>query len=204
MKIVVTSRTATFDPDLKLEAGASRCQHLDVTDPESVNRLFRWLKETDAVPSVLINNAGVGFFKPLRDLSYSEWQQMVEVNLTGAFLCTVQATRGMVDNGGGRIINIGSIVDKKATPGNVGYGASKWGLRGFSRTVAEESKGEKICVTHISMGAVWSDIWEGRVGFSKEDMLDVEHAAEVMAYVATLPLSVRIDEMEMTPPKGIL
>lgn len=202
--VVVTSRTAPFDERADVLSGKVIVQQLDVSQEESVARLFAWLAQRSSPLAILVNNAGIGAFANLDNIPAATWAQIIDVNLTGAFLCSQRAAHAMSKAGGGRIINIGSIVDKVPTPQNAAYGASKWGLRGLSRTIAEELKEQNVRVTHISLGAVWSDIWADRSGFSKADMLDVADVGGVIAYIASLPLSIRIDEFEMTPAKGIL
>lgn len=94
--------------------------------------------------------------------------------------------------------------DQTWLPGNTVYGASKWAMRGLAKTLAEELKDQSIRVTHVSLGAVYTEIWHGRAGFNKDDMLAVEEAAQSLAHVALLPLRVRVDEMDLTPGKGTL
>lgn len=202
--VIVTSRSFPFlnkkiNDDEKLIK-----QYLDVTNEESIKQLFAWVNSLSIQLNVLINNAGIGIFKTLNELTLAEWNLMIQTNLTGAFLCAQQAYRIMKTHGGGRIINIGSIADKIPLPYNIAYGSSKCGLKGLSAILNEEVKFDKIRVTHVTLGAVRTDIWNDRQNFSKEDMLDVNIAAQTIAHIAYLPLDIRLDYIEITPEKGTL
>src|SRR6185437_8477610 len=133
---------------------------------------FVWLESLGKKLAVLVNNAGIGVFKPFTDITLNEWNSMIQTNLTGAFLCSREATKLMLANGGGRIINVGSIAEKIPLANNVAYGASKSGLKGLSNILNEEYKHDKIRVTHICLGATYTDIWADRPEFSKDNMLD--------------------------------
>lgn len=91
---------------------------LDVTEPESVLALFEWMDRHFGTLDALVNNAGMGVFKPVDEIEIDEWRAVFDTNVTGAFLCTKQAYKRMKDNGGGRIVFIGSVADYTALPGN--------------------------------------------------------------------------------------
>lgn len=202
--VIVTSRTAEFLEDIIIQENALIVQQLDVADEDSVKRLFTWITFSGVKLDILVNNAGIGFFKPLVDTTLNEWEQTISTNLTGAFLTSKEACKLMNESGGGRIINIGSIADKFALNNNASYGASKCGLKGLSSILSEEEKYNKIRVTHITLGAVYTEIWKERINFLKDDMLDPVQVAQLIAYIALLPTNMRIDNIEITPEKGIL
>jgi NAD(P)-dependent dehydrogenase (short-subunit alcohol dehydrogenase family) len=201
--VVVTSRQGPQQLERPARVEPWRI-HLDVTAEDSVQRCFRAVSERFGRLDVLVNNAGVGIFKSIGETTLSEWRDVLTTNLTGAFLCCRQAVALMATQGGGRIINIGSIADRRALPFNAAYGASKWGLRGLSAILAEECHGQGIRVSHVSLGAVHTEIWQGRDGFDPADMLPLDVAAAAIADQALLPLSARADELVLLPPKGVL
>jgi NAD(P)-dependent dehydrogenase (short-subunit alcohol dehydrogenase family) len=103
---------------------------------------------------ILVNNAGVQTWKALLELSEAEWDHVLDTNLKGCFLCTQQAARIMKDNGGGRIINIGSGCNKVAFPRLVNYTASKGGIEQFTKVSAVELGKYGIRVNCVAPGAV--------------------------------------------------
>ena len=203
-RVIVTSRA--FEPKYEDIVSDNRLikQYLDVTDECSVKQLFTWLTTSNIKLDILINNAGIGVFKPLVEITLDEWNSVIATNLTGAFLCAKEACKNMQVNGGGRIINIGSVAEKIPLPDNAVYGASKGALKIFSAILNEEAGHEKIRATHITLGATYTDIWKTRLEFNKEDMLDPSLVADYISYIALLPLSIRIDHVEILPEKGIL
>lgn len=202
--VITTSRTFEFSGSIEIKDSSLTTQHLDVTCEHSVKQLFEWIASQNKSINVLINNAGIGVFKSLVDTSSEEWNQIITTNLTGLFLCSKEAFKSMKKIGGGRIINIGSIADRIPLLNNSAYTASKSGARGLADVINEEGKFEKIRVTHISLGAVYTEIWQNREGFKKEDMLDPNLVAEYIAHIAQLPLNIRINHVDITPEKGVL
>lgn len=95
-------------------------------------------------------------------------------------------------------------MDTAGVRDNSCYAASKRGLKGLSSVISEEGIKYNISATHISLGAIYSSIWEGRQEFSKNDMLNVEYVAKIISYIANQPASIRMDQIEITPPKKIL
>lgn len=177
---------------------------LDVTDEESVLRFFHHLDETHGCIDVLVNNAGIGLFKSVEDTTFLEFEQVFKTNVTGMFLCAKEAFKRMKVRGGGRIINLSSVAGYIPLVDNGAYGASKYAVRGFSHILNEEGKPHNIRVSVVSPGAVYSEIWEGREGFAKEDMLLPEDVAATVLDIAHRPLHVRIDEVKIMPSKGVL
>ena len=203
--VVVTSRKVRSVPKKsKAPFGSVMEMPLDVTSEKSVLKLFQWLDKNFTSLDVVVNNAGVGVFKPVTELSLHEWNETLVTNLTGVFLCSKEAFRRMKKQGGGRIINIGSIADYMALPQGSAYGASKCGVRGFTQVLNEEGHPHGVRATLISPGATFTEIWQGRKGFSAKDMLQPSDVAEAVLDVARRPLRVRIDEIRILPSKGVL
>lgn len=201
--VIVTSRIFNFANITSIQQNSLISQRMDVTSESSIKQVFAWIDTLNIKIDVLINNAGVGIFKPFSEITLEEWNIMVQTNLTGAFLCCKEAYKNMKKNGG-RIINIGSIVEKIPLSFNAAYAATKTGLKSLSATINEECKFDKVRVTHIILGATNTEIWKTREGFSKEDMLDPEVVANQISNIALLPLSIRIDNIEIVPEKGVL
>ncbi|WP_257454072.1 SDR family oxidoreductase [Archangium lipolyticum] len=177
---------------------------VDVTDEASVASLFdRAEKELGSI-ALLVNCSGFGAFTPLEEMSVHDWRKTIDVNLTGTFLCAREAFRRMKARGGGRLIHIGSVSDHLALPMNGAYAASKHGVRGLTGVLNEEGKPYSIRATLISLGAVYTSFWRTRPDFSPADMLSVEEVAQTIWEIARKPLNVRVDEIRLLPPKGVL
>lgn len=178
--------------------------HVDVTSEISVLRLFGIIQDQFGKIDVLINCAGYSVFRPLTELSMEDWNQVLQVNLTGTFLCIREAFKLMKSRGGGRIINLGSVNDYLALPDAGAYAASKFGVRGLTQIINEEGKSHSIRSTLLTLGAVSTRLWDGRPGFKREEMLQPFQVAETMVHVAFLSLDIRMDEIRMFPSKGVL
>lgn len=203
LQVVSGSRSTSFN-ELGVTEDGITFQALDVRDETSVSRFFNWIHEKLGPVDILINNAGVGVFKSIQEITAHEWKTMIDTNLTGAFLCAKHACQLMQSNGGGRIINMGSVVDTCSVVENSGYSASKAGLKALSGVINEEYKDQQIRSTHVSLGAVHTEIWDDRSGFSKDDMLKSDEVATLIADIALQPLGMRIDTLHITPSKKVL
>jgi len=119
-----------------------------------VDRMFAAVHEKFGRLDILVNNAGVQTWKPLLDLEEAEWDRTLNTNLKGTFLCTQRAARLMKEQGGGRIVNIGSGCNKIAFPNLVDYTASKGGIEMFTKSAAVELGQHGITVNCVAPGAV--------------------------------------------------
>jgi len=204
-RVLATSRTAEpLAPSRLPGPGQTTAVALDVTQEPSVLRLFSALDAAGVTPDVLVNNAGVGLFKPLTETRMEEWEQVLRTNLTGAFLCAREAFRRMAKGAGGRIINVGSIAGQVPLADNAAYAASKFGLRGLSQVMSVEGAARNVRVSLIQLGATWTELWQGREGFDPAQMLKAEDLAQTVLEIAQRPLHVRVDEVTVLPPRGIL
>ena len=132
----------------------------DVTDEESVERSFGQAEQTFGPVGVLVNNAGVAPTAPVVKTSLDLWRQVLDVNLTGAFLCARRALPGMVDAGWGRIITIASTAGLKAYPYVSAYVASKHGVIGLTRAIALETARKGVTANAVCPGYADTDIVE--------------------------------------------
>ncbi|HEY2942443.1 MAG TPA: SDR family oxidoreductase [Vicinamibacteria bacterium] len=175
----------------------------DVADPAAVRALFAKTKEACGRLDVLFNNAGMGApAVPLEDLTYEKWKQVVEVNLTGLFLCTQEAFRIMKsqDPRGGRIINNGSISAHAPRPNSAPYTATKHAVTGLTKATALDGRKYDIACSQIDIGNARTELAarmakgvlqaDGTVAV--EPLMDVEHVGRVVAYLASLPLDVNV------------
>lgn len=121
---------------------------------EAMDAMFAQVFERFPRLDIMVNNAGVQTFKPLLELTEDEWDRVIDTNLKGCFLGTQRAGRHMKDNGGGRIINIGSGCNKLPFPNLVSYTASKGGIEMFTRVAAVELGAYGITVNCVAPGAI--------------------------------------------------
>jgi len=131
---------------------------VDVTDEAQVLRLARAVADRFGRVQILINNAGMNNRKPITDFSLAEWRQVMDTNLTGAFLMCRSFVPQMRGQGYGRILNLTSIMSHVALPGRTAYAASKAGLLGFTRALALELAPEGITVNGISPGPIVTEM----------------------------------------------
>ena len=173
----------------------------DVSDPESVATLFVEIKSSLGRLDCLFNNAGVGApALPIEDLSYEQWSTVININLTGAFLCTQHAFRIMKSQQpqGGRIINNGSLAAYVPRPNSAPYAASKHGITGLTRATALDGRPYNIACGQIDIGNAATDMSamtgpnQRPSGVAEEPRIDVEHVAEAVAYMAGLPLDTNV------------
>ncbi len=137
---------------VKAAGGDAEIFQADVTDELQVARLQTSVVERFGKLQILINNAGINIRKSITDFTLTEWNQVMETNLTGAFLMCRAFVPHMKGQGYGRIINLTSIMSHVAIAGRTAYAASKTGLLGFTRALALELAPEKITVNGISPG----------------------------------------------------
>lgn len=146
---------AAIVDELGSAPGRARWRRCDVTDEESVLQLIDHATDAYGCPDLLVNNAGIGGSTvPTVELSRAEWDEVLATNLTGPMLCARAVLPGMMDRGSGHIVNIASISGKRPLRQRAAYAASKMGLIGLTRTLAEEVGGCGVRVNAISPGLV--------------------------------------------------
>jgi len=175
----------------------------DVGDPTSVAELFATVKQTFGRLDVVFNNAGMGAPAiPLEELTYEQWQAVVDVNLTGMFLCIQQAFKLMKvqDPRGGRIINNGSISAHAPRPFSAPYTATKHAVTGLTRSAALDGRAYDIAVGQIDIGNAATEMTarmskgvpQANGETAIEPTMDVSHVANSIVYMANLPLDANV------------
>ena len=175
----------------------------DVTDPDSVGTLFEATERAFGRLDLLFNNAGTGAPAiPLEDLTIEQWRRVVDVNLTGAFLCTQAAFRLMKRQvpGGGRIINNGSISSHTPRPNSAPYTATKHAITGLTKATNLDGRAFDICCGQIDIGNAATEMTARMKGgviqpngeTMVEPTIDVDHVARAVLYMAGLPLDANV------------
>jgi len=198
------------------EAGPFGSQALvvpaDVSEPASVRALFSVTKETFGRLDLLFNNAGTNAPPiPLEDLTYEQWKSVVDVNLTGAFLCTQEAFRLMKSQTprGGRIINNGSISSHSPRPDSAPYTATKHAMTGLTEATALDGRRYDIACGQIDIGNAETEMTvqmkEGALQangvIAAEPTMDAEHVARAVVYMASLPLDANVQFLTIMATK---
>ena len=184
----------------------------DVADPASVAALFARVKSAFGRLDVLFNNAGVGAPPiPLEDLTFAQWKAVVDINLTGAFLCTQEAIRIMKDQSprGGRIINNGSISAHAPRPNSAPYTATKHAITGLTRSTSLDGRKHDIACSQIDIGnagtemaaKMASGVPQANGQIAIEPLMDVAHVASAVVYMAGLPLDANVQFMTIMATK---
>ena len=193
-------------------AGTSLVVPTDIMDPASIKALFAKTKERFGRLDVLFNNAGTGARPvPIDELTFDEWRKVVEVNLTGMFLCTRAAFRLMKDQDprGGRIINNGSISAHAPRPNSAPYTATKHAITGLTKSTSLDGRPHDIACGQIDIGNALTEMTarmtqgvpqaDGSV--RPEPTIDVAHVARSVLHMANLPLDANVQFMTIMATK---
>jgi NAD(P)-dependent dehydrogenase (short-subunit alcohol dehydrogenase family) len=198
--------------DGKAAGGQFLAVNADVGNPDDVRRLFQETKQAFGRLDLLFNNAGRG--APgvlLEDLTYEQWKSVVDVNLTGAFLCTQEAFKMMKDQQpqGGRIINNGSISAHAPRPNSAPYTSTKHAILGLTKATALDGRKYDIACCQIDIGNAATDL-AARLGAGTlqadgstraEPLMDVELVANAVAHMASLPLEANVQFLTIMATK---
>ena len=184
----------------------------DVSQPESVDALFARVKQEFGRLDVLFNNAGLNAPGiPIEDLPFETWSAIVNVNLTGAFLCAQAAFRMMKDQSprGGRIINNGSIAAFAPRPNHVPYTATKHAITGITKCFSLDGRKYDIACSQIDIGNAATEmtdriekgVMQADGTLKVEPRMDVQHVADTVVYIANLPLEANVQFMTLMATK---
>jgi len=184
----------------------------DVSDPAAVRALFAATRDTFGRLDLLFNNAGISTRGvPLEELTIEQWRSVVDVNLTGAFLCTQQAFLLMRDQQpqGGRIINNGSISAYSPRPHSAPYTATKHAITGLTKSSSLDGRRFNIACGQIDIGNAATDmtatfatgVLQANGQSATEPRLDVAHVARAVIYMASLPLEANVQFMTVMATK---
>lgn len=182
--LVVTATTQPHADQVANEIAALGRKALplggDVSHSADVERICASAMSVFKRVDVLINNAGIVHRAPLGEVSDADFDRVLGVNLAGPFYFARRLAPGMVARGWGRIVNVSSISGTLACPGNLAYAASKWGLNGLTKSLAEELKGTGVVVTGVMPGAVRTGMVEGS---GLQPVMEPDHVATTIRFL---------------------
>lgn len=205
--VVIAGRRLEPLEETRAEAGEAGSRIMvtptDVGDPNAVAALFTTTIETFGRLDVLFNNAGTGAPRmPMEDLAYEDWKRVVDINLTGSFLCTQQAIKIMKHQNpmGGRIINNGSISAHSPRPDSVAYTATKHAITGLTKSTSLDGRKYNIACGQIDIGNADSPMTtrmhdgvpQANGTIAVEPTFDSYHVARAVVHMANLPLDTNI------------
>lgn len=212
---VAGRREEALEETISLAKDASRnglVVPTDVTDPESVRKLFAAATEAFGRIDVVFNNAGISpSGAPVEDEDFEDWKRVIDVNLTGSFLCTQAAFRHMKSQSpmGGRIINNGSVSAVSPRPNSASYTASKHAITGLTRSTSLDGRKFNIACGQIDIGNAGTDMTsrmsagvpQADGSMATEPTINVQHIADAVLYMAGLPLEANVQFMTVMATK---
>ena len=213
-RVVLAGRRIEPLKEVAAAAGSDRALPVatDVSRPESVDALFATIKEKLGRLDVLFNNAGVNSPRAsFEDLTHEQWQNVVNINLTGSFLCAQGAFRLMREQlpRGGRIINNGSISAHAPRPNSAPYTSTKHAITGLTKAISLDGRKYDIACGQIDIGNALTELSarmatgvpQANGEIAVEPMMDVKEVADAVVHMAALPLSTNIPFMTIMATK---
>ena len=179
-------------------------QYCDVTNAADLASAITSAANDQGI-DFIVNNAGMGYTNPLRETSLTDWQRVLDLNLTSVFQCVQGVLPYMRKHMKGTIVNISSIAATNVFSNWGAYSVSKAALLSFSKILAEEERSKGIRVTTIIPGAVNTPIWDTitvQEDFERTAMLSPDLVAQTILQVALLPIEANIEEITILPSSG--
>lgn len=174
---------------------------IDITKSDDISLWVDNTFDDDHSPHILINNAGLGLFGNVDELSVEDWDTMINTNLNGVFYITRKIVPLMkTEKNHSHILNIASVAGLLGNPQISGYNATKFGLRGFSEALFKELRYDNIKVTTLFPGSISTNFFENAKGIDVHDnMLHPDDVADTLVHVLETPDNFLIDEITMRP-----
>ncbi len=212
--VLVGRRSEPLDEVVKASGSGDRALAVlcDVSQPDAVRAAFDLAQQTFGRLDLLFNNAGVGApAVPMEELSFEQWQNVVNINLTGSFLCAQHAIRLMKAQSpqGGRIINNGSISAHAPRPNSAPYTATKHAITGLTKSISLDCRKYDIACGQIDIGNAQTELAarmakgvpQANGEIAIEPLMDVEHVADAVVHMASLPLATNVQFMTIMATK---
>lgn len=185
--------------DIALRGGSALAVECDVSREHDVVAAFAATLARHGRLDILINNAGIADHTPTVDLSLARWSEVIDTNLTGAFLCAREALRIMKRQGGGRMIHIGSLSAMVPRPDTVAYAASKFALAGLNHSLAIDGRAHGVASSIFHPGVVGTELVARAGERDPSTVIGGDVAAQAILAMADLPDHVNFVEGTMLP-----
>lgn len=206
-RVVVSARTTTEIEEVarQINANGGRAMAIrcDVQNQHEIAQLVNQVEKSWGAVDILINNAGIAFFKKILDTDPAEWDQTMNINLRGVFLCCQAVLPAMISRKSGQIINVVSVAGRQPYYNCGAYCASKYGLMGFTDVLRMETRKYGIRVTALLPGATDTAIW-GKANVDRNRMMQTDQVAEAVVALCKSDPSVTIEELVVRPILGDL
>jgi len=173
----------------------------DVSNYADVKRFVANVKSRFGSVHILINNAGIGVFRPISELTPAEWDRMMAVNLSGAYYCSHEALPIFREQGEGDVINISSLAGRNPFAGGAGYNASKFGMNGFSEAMMLDHRNDGVRVSYIMPGSVDTEFGGPGGKTSANWKIAPEDIAEVVSTLLKMPRRTTVSRVEIRPSR---
>lgn len=204
-RVLLLARTEQDISALAAELGGGAAGvPVDLTDPGSLEAAVKRVSSLAGVPDILVNNAGIFRAEPAAELPVDVFAELIEINLVVPFRVLRAFLPAMLERGSGHIVNLGSVADRYAFPGNIAYSPSKFGIRGMHEVLRAELRGSGVRATLVSPGAVDTDLWEAVEASAppgrftpRKDMLRPEAVAAAIRYAVEQPPEVHVEEVRL-------
>jgi NADP-dependent 3-hydroxy acid dehydrogenase YdfG len=197
--VVLAARRRPQLEQLAASLASSLVVECDVTSEASVAELVAAARAEFGRVDGLVNNAGLATFAPLVETSLEDWQRMLDVNVTGSFLCARAVLPELVERGDGWIVNVCSDVSKRVFPGGGGYCASKFAQYALSLALGAEGRPHGVRVGAVLPGMVGTEFAGGKPSERESWVLRPEDVADAIVFMATRPSHAVIDELVVHP-----
>lgn len=173
----------------------------DVSNSAEVAALFHFADEEIGPLDVLVNNAGIGIFRSIGELSADEWRQTLETNLNGVFHASREAVKRFGTHVGGSIVNISSMAGAHAFAGGAAYNASKFGVVGLSEAMLQDLRTQNVRVSYVMPGSTATGFGGGNPEAGAEWKILPEDVAEVVRLILKMPERTLISRVEVRPTR---
>ena len=179
------------------------CYQGDVSSIKDISRISKSVKKQFKKVNYLVNNSGTNVLNPIHKIKIKDWENIINVNLTGVFYLT-QSMLPLLKKDS-VILNMGSLASRSGFPNWSAYCASKFGLKGFTEALKEEMRPKKVRVVHAEIGATNTAIWNNLDGkWDRSVMMNDSEVAHILFDSITKVKSVNVDEIFLMPPDGVI
>jgi NAD(P)-dependent dehydrogenase (short-subunit alcohol dehydrogenase family) len=173
----------------------------DVRDEAAVREFARHVMDELGTPTILVNNAGVGRFAPVAEMTTGDWRDVIDTNVTGMFLVTRAFLPAMLEDGGGAVVNIASLAGRNGFAGGAAYCASKHAVLGFSKSLMMEVRQRGMRVIAVCPGSVDTPFFDKQQAMNpnRETILAPEDVAQVVVSALELAPGAMLSEIDVRP-----
>lgn len=197
----------TLADELSAHSVSAKAFTIDLSDLNTVKHKVEEIEAAFGYIDVLVNSAGMGYTNRIGDTPLTDWQRVMDLNLTSVFQVVQAVLPGMRKRANGLIINVASIAAQTAFENWGAYGVSKAALAALSKALSVEEAANGIRVVALFPGSVDTPIWDTdtvQADFERSAMLDAQTVAQTILYTASLPANALLSDITLTPAKGAL